>query len=222
MGDARQLGSGAAAALADAGQAAADATALAEPGQAAPSGLSPAPAAASRTDLWEGLCWAAFGAAILVLSVQMDRLDDQGVPPYAAPGLVPGLLGIVMVLFGGLVALRVLRPRSAVAEASARPTGAGASAAPPERRPELHPRRLALVIGLCLTFSVVLIGHGLPFWVAASVFVAVSILVLQQPERRAAGRGLDARALTVAAVIGLCAGGAATLVFQRLFLVHLP
>jgi hypothetical protein len=202
------------AAMADARRSAsAGAAPLVEQRQAAPSGEAPSPAPASRTDLWEGLSWAALGATILVLSVQMDRLADQGVPPYAAPGLVPGLLGIVMVLFGGLVALRARRPPSPTPEAGA---------ATPERRPELQPGRLALVIGLCLTFSVVLVGHGLPFWLASSVFVAVSILVLQQPERHAAGRGLDARALIVAAVIGLCAGGAATLVFQRLFLVHLP
>ena len=35
-------------------------------------------------------------------------------------------------------------------------------------------------------------------------------------------KSLTNRALIVAAVIGVAAGGAATLVFQRLFLVHLP
>lgn len=187
------------------------ATALADPPRAPPAEAGPSPA--GRIDLREGLSWAALGAVILVMSVQMDRLADQGVPPYAAPGLVPGLLGIVMILFGGLVALRVRQPRT--------PAGDAAFEAQ-ERRPELRPGRLALVIGLCLTFSVVLLGHGIPFWIAASLFVTVSILVLQHPDRQAAGRGLDARALIVAAVIGLCAGGAATLVFQRLFLVHLP
>lgn len=172
-----------------------------------------ASAAAGRVDLHEGLAWAALGMAILVLSVRMDRLADQGVPPYAAPGLVPGLLGIAMILFGLLVALRVRHKRD---------SGADNAAEVQERRPELRPGRLALVIGLCLTFSVVLIGHGLPFWAASSLFVTVSILVLQHPDRQAAGRGLDARALVVAAVIGLGAGGTATLVFQRLFLVHLP
>ncbi|MFI4983513.1 MAG: hypothetical protein ACHQIO_24440, partial [Nevskiales bacterium] len=82
--------------------------------------------------------------------------------------------------------------------------------------------RLALVIGLCLTFSLVLIGHGLPLWVAAALFVTASILVLQHHERRASGRKLDARAITMAGVIGLAAGVIATLVFQSLFLVHLP
>lgn len=175
---------------------------------------TPAPAAAAgRVDLREGLGWAVLGAAILAMSLGMDRLADQGVPPYAAPGLVPGLLGIVMILFGCLVALRVRGADRSEGDAA----GEGE-----EQRPELHPSRLALVIGLCLTFSVGLVGHGLPFWVAASLFVTVSILVLQHPQRQAAGRGVDARALLVAGVIGLSAGLAATLVFQRLFLVHLP
>ncbi len=189
----------------------AGAVTLADSRRATPAEAGPARTSAAQVDLREGLAWAALGAAILLLSVRMDRLADQGVPPYAAPGLVPGLLGIVTILFGGLVALRARHKR-----------GTDAAADAPEPRPELHPGRLALVIGLCLTFSIVLIGHGLPFWVAASLFVVASILVLQQPERQAAGRGLDARALGVAAVIGLGAGGAATLVFQRLFLVHLP
>lgn len=181
--------------------------------QQSPAAGAASAASAGRVELREGLAWMALGVAILVLALRMDRLADQGVPPYAAPGLVPGLLGIAMILFGFLVALRVRQQRD---------SGAAIAAEAPARRVELRPGRLALVIGLCLTFSVGLIGHGLPFWVASSLFVAVSIIVLQYPDRQAAGRGLDARALVVAGVIGLGAGGGATLVFQRLFLVHLP
>jgi hypothetical protein len=168
---------------------------------------SAAPAAAGRADFRAGLAWLALGAAILVASATMDRLADQGVFPYAAPGLVPGLLGTAMLIFGGLLALRGRR------------AGAGEAGAP---RRSLRPGRLAIVLALCLIFDLVLVGHGIPFWVAASLFVTVSILVLQHPERQAAGRGLDARALLVAAAIGLGAGAGATLLFQNLFLVHLP
>jgi hypothetical protein len=166
----------------------------------------PRPAAADRTDLKDGLAWVALGAVILVMSLLMDRLPEQGVPAYAAPGLLPGLLGVVMMLFGALVALR----RGHAGEAAV------------QHRPAIHVGRLALVIGLCLAFSVVLIGHGLPFWAAAALFVTVSILVLQHHERRTAQRRLDARAVVIAGVIGLAAGVIATLVFQSLFLVHLP
>jgi hypothetical protein len=50
----------------------------------------------------------------------------------------------------------------------------------------------------------------------------VSILVLQHPQRKAAGRRLDARAVGFAVVVGLGAGILATLVFEKFFLVHLP
>jgi hypothetical protein len=169
----------------------------------------PSPAPAERTDLKEGLAWCALGAAILVASVRMARLADQGVPPYAAPGLLPGLLGIVMILFGAAVALR-REPIAVTAEEAA------------ERRYRLQPGRLALVSGLCLTYSVVLIGHGLPFWLASALFVSVAILVLQQPQRKAAGQRLGARAIGFAVLVGLCAGAAAMFVFQNFFLVHLP
>ncbi len=192
---------------------------MADPSRATPPGAGPPLASFGRTDLREGLGWAALGAAILALSAAMDRLADQGVAPYAAPGLVPGLLGAVMLLFGTLLTLRVWRATRRVATPT--PTH-GASAPLPQNRVDLHPGRLALVLGLCLTFDLVLVGHGLPFWVAASLFVAVSIPVLQHPQRQAAGRRLDARALGLAGVIGLAAGLTATLVFQRLFLVHLP
>lgn len=166
----------------------------------------------------EGLGWAAVGAAILVMSVGMDRLADQGVAPYAAPGLVPGLLGAVMLLFGCLLSLRGWHAGRAANGVD----GDGVGAPLVQRRADLRPGRLALVMGLCLTFDIVLVGHGLPFWIAAAVFVSISILVLQHPQRQAAGRRLDARAVVVAAFSGLAAGGVATLVFQQLFLVHLP
>ena len=36
----------------------------------------------------------------------MDRLEAQHINPYTVPGLLPGLLGLVMILLGVLLALR--------------------------------------------------------------------------------------------------------------------
>jgi hypothetical protein len=157
---------------------------------------------APRSDRLDGLGWAALGVVTVVLSARMDRLASQGVPPFAAPGLLPGLLGLMLVLSGSLLALR--SPRAAEPQ-----------------EPIRWPRLLA-TLALCLVFSLGLIGHGLPFWLAAALFVASAILVLQAPQRRQAGRGLDARALATAATIGLGAGAVATVVFQYIFLVQLP
>jgi hypothetical protein len=78
------------------------------------------------------------------------------------------------------------------------------------------------VLGLCLAFGVGLVGHGLPFWLAAAIFVTVAIVSLQYRERKASGEKLSLRRLITAAAIGLGAGAAITVVFQEIFLVRLP
>lgn len=163
------------------------------------------PPASRRTDLADALGWLLLGTAIVAASLVMDRLESQDVPPFAAPGLLPGLLGIGLLLGGGVLLARSLRHG---------PHGI-AAAAPHEPR-----SRAALVIALCLLFGGVLVGHGLPFWLAAAVFVTVAILLLQP--RQAQGRQSAARNVLTAAAIGLGAGGAVTLVFQYIFLVRLP
>ena len=62
-----------------------------------------------RSDLKDGLGWMALGVAVLVGSITMDRLEQQHINPYTVPGLLPGLLGIAMVLLGGILALRSWR-----------------------------------------------------------------------------------------------------------------
>jgi hypothetical protein len=165
----------------------------------------------AHTDFIGSLGWITLGIAILVGSLTMDRLEAQHINPHTVPGLLPGLLGIGMIFFGSLMCLRSVRNGGLKRLAAADPKYLAA------RR-----KRLTLVLALCLTFGVVLVGHGLPFWLAAMIFVSGSILILQHAERKATGRELTLRALLVALVIGLAAGGMITLVFQELFLVRLP
>jgi hypothetical protein len=167
----------------------------------------PAPAT-PRADLMDAAGWLALGAAVLAGSITMDRLEDQDVNPYTVPGLLPGLLGIAMLLLGSVLMVRSLR-KGALAS---RPAG---------MRRHAHGRAM-LVIGLCVIFGTVLVGHGLPFWVAAALFVTVTILVLQQSPAGTVRRPVTAMGAAKAALIGLCAGGAITLVFQQIFLVRLP
>lgn len=166
--------------------------------------------AVAASELRAGLAWAVFGIAVLALSWRMDRLEAQHINPYTVPGLLPGLLGIVMILLGGLLALRSWRrggrlvraPRFALTSESA--------------------RRLALVIGLIVAYTVVLLGRGLPFWLGAAIYVTASIVLLQAPQRAAEGRRLSAREVVVALAIGLASGWIITWVFQDAFLVRLP
>lgn len=164
-----------------------------------------------RSELGEGIGWTALGVAILVGSVTMDRLERQDVNPYTVPGLLPGLLGIAMILLGAVLMLRSWR-RGALAQA--------ALPATPLLREER--KRFWLVIGLCMGYGVVLVGHGIPFWLASSIYVTGSILILQRLSRDEQQRRLGTMAWVKALVIGVAASVITQLVFQELFLVRMP
>jgi hypothetical protein len=171
----------------------------------------PEGAVGQRTDFPSAIGWMTLGIVILIGSVTMDRLEDQHINPYTIPGLLPGLLGIAMMILGGLLALRSwhARPFRAAETTDTSTSGAGR-------------KRLALVLGLCLAFGVGLVGHGLPFWLAVIIFVTASILSLQYQQRPAVESPMGLRQFAAATAIGLGAGIAITIVFQDLFLVHLP
>jgi len=161
----------------------------------------------ARSDLISGALWVVIGVAIGIGSWRMDRLASQGVPGFAAPGLLPGILGVLIVATGLAIVLRSLR-RGALAPA------------PPDAAAPLFSARAALTLVLCLGFAAGLVGHGLPFPVAAALYLFAHIFLLQLPERRAAGTVL--RGTLVAAAIAVVAAGVISFVFQYLFLVRLP
>jgi hypothetical protein len=150
-------------------------------------------------DRAQGLFWIVLGGAIFYASWTMDRLANLGVQPFSAPGLLPGILGVFIVLLGVAMLLRA-KPSSA------------------EERIEW--RRILIPLALCLGFAAGMVGHGLPFWLAAWIFVAAMIWTLQYRERNEKG---DLRRL---ALISVTVGGAASiaisLIFQELFLIRLP
>ena len=163
-----------------------------------------------RSDFLSALGWMGLGVAILIGSVTMDRLEKQDINPYTIPGLLPGLLGIAMTILGGLLALRSWRPHLLASRVSGAPVN------------RAEQKRLLLVLGLCLAFGVGLVGHGLPFWLAAAIFVTVAILSLQYQQHKSIDRRSSVRMLVKAAAIGLGAGIVITIVFQEIFLVRLP
>lgn len=158
-----------------------------------------------RADFLFGLGWTALGVAIAAGSWRMDRLEGQGVEPYAVPGLLPGLLGLILAGFGAVLALRGWRGAGPVAEGEAS---------------AFEPWRAALALLLAAGFVLGAIGHGPPFWLAAFGFLFLAILLFEWPDRRRAGT--LARGAVQAALIAAAASAVITLVFQEVFLVRLP
>src|SRR5213595_1054818 len=82
--------------------------------EAAAAGEEPA---SPRADFKDAIGWIALGAAVLVGSITMDRLQNQNINPVTVPGLLPGLLGIAMVLLGAVLGVRSWR-RGALQQAA--------------------------------------------------------------------------------------------------------
>lgn len=157
---------------------------------------------AARADTIWALIWIVFGAAVFYGSWTMDRLEALHINPYTAPGLVPGALGLGIIVLGITLLMR-----------SGRAGGSGTEV-------QLITPRLLIATALCVAYGVGLVGQGMPFWLTTTLFVFVSIAIFRWPEHKTAGtvrRGLI--------TAFLCAAGTAagvTLVFQEIFLVRLP
>ena len=158
-------------------------------------------------DLLTGAAWLALAAAIVVASWRMDRLPHLGATLYTIPGLVPGLLGAAIGLMATILMVRAIRG------------GALAQAHVPQVDIAAH-WRLIVTLVLGLGFTIGLVGHGLPFWLAAALFIAVFVIVFQFEERRRSGT--LARGLAVAALFGVVSGLAIHYGFQDVFLVRVP
>lgn len=161
----------------------------------------------ARTDLIAALVWIVIGGAITSGAWTMDRLERLHINRYEAPGLVPGLLGAAILLLGLLLAVR------SVGRGALRRTGASP--------PSASRRHMALVLGATLLYAGVLVGHGMPFWLASFVFVSGFILYFDAERQAGLGRSRTSQAWR-AALYGMCTSGVVSLAFEQIFLVRLP
>jgi hypothetical protein len=162
----------------------------------------------ARADLASAVAWIAFGLAVAVGSWRMDRLENLHINKYEVPGLVPGLLGAAIVVLGIVLALR------SVARGALRPPTPGGDAG-------AGGGYMALVAASMLLYSLVLVGHGLPFWLATGGFVAAFIFFFDRARQSALGRSTR-RQLLLALTCGVVTSLVVSVVFQHIFYVRLP
>jgi hypothetical protein len=176
------------------------------------------------------LGWVALGLAIAVGGWRMDRLEKLSIEPWSAPGLVPGMLGVLMVLFGAMLAWRSrpsaggpAAPGGAPADVRAehRTEGradAGTPAGGPPGPGEM--RRVLPILALAFAWVFGALGRGLPFAATSATLVIAWIALLRWRDWRASGS--VARGLGIAVAIGTVACATIAVLFADVFLVRLP
>ena len=153
---------------------------------------------AAASDVRGGAAWMVFGLAILIGAWRMDRFEAMGATLYTAPGLVPGVYGLLLIVLGGVL---VWRGRRRAHPAAAAPG-------------PMFNRRIAWTLVLTLAYAAVLVGR-MPFTLATVLFVGAFTFMF-------ADGGPAWRRLALAASSGVLTAVAIVLVFERLFLVRLP
>jgi hypothetical protein len=163
-----------------------------------------------RRDLQGGVVWTALGCVIVTLSWQMDRMTQQGATLHTAPGLWPGIVGTLLAVLGGVLVLRSWRRAQMIGWDSA--TADDTDYAPRSS--------FALAAAMFFVYALLLVGRGLPFWLATALFVATFVFLFQYVQRRTAGN--VARGFVVALACGVITAVVVTLLFEQLFYVRLP
>jgi putative tricarboxylic transport membrane protein len=165
----------------------------------------------ARADFVAGLAFTALGLAVVVESLRMPRFAELNVEPYTAPGLVPGVLGLVILGLGGVLCLRAVREGGWRLTAG-RPRGRSSSSEP-------GAGRLVLAVALCLAYAAGLVGT-VPFWLATFLFIAAFVILFEWPLARSRADRL--RRLAFALLLAAVIAAAVTVLFQEVFLVRLP
>jgi len=165
--------------------------------------------------------WIAFGLVVAIAAWRMDRLTHLRISPYSIPGLVPGILGMLMVVFGWVLLARAKASGAAAADAD----GQDGIDLPPATRSARDGLINALVAGaLCVAFAAGFLGRGLPFTATAAGFIFIFVMLFSWRESAAEtfAAGRLARSLLQAAAVSLGAAFLLAWLFADVFLVRLP
>jgi putative tricarboxylic transport membrane protein len=164
-----------------------------------------------RADFLFSLLLLALGLATIVESWRMPRFGNLGVHPMTAPGLTPGLLGLVVVLLAVALLARSLR-------AGGWRLSRGESGAEPAQR-RAAVRRVGLALLLTVGYAGGLVGR-IPFWLATVLFVFLFVVAFEWRADATAAQRL--RGLAVAALLAAATALCVRYLFEEIFLVRLP
>jgi hypothetical protein len=164
-----------------------------------------------RADFITSIGLIAFGIAVLVLSIQMPRFEDQGVNRFSVPGIVPGFLGSIIAVLG-----LVLFVRSIIRKGYR--LGLDGAAVSRFFKAEIT-KRFALTILVSVAYGWGLIGR-INYEISTAIYIFAFIVIFDVKWRQ--GIKTQWKKILIAFVIAVLVGGVVGTTFRRLFLVNLP
>ncbi|WDR02894.1 tripartite tricarboxylate transporter TctB family protein [Devosia algicola] len=161
------------------------------------------PTQMDKLDFVSSLVLTIFGVGVLVESLRLPRLEHLKVNPFTVPGIVPGVLGLLLAICGLAILVRSIRRGGWRLGLTGQNTASWARSGPVQRS--------AVTLVLTLGYALVLFPQ-VPFRFSTPLFVFAFIVTA---EAMALGRWPKWQALVTGLVLAILAGLAIGYVFQE-------
>jgi hypothetical protein len=165
----------------------------------------------SRADFITSIGLMAFGTAVLVLSIQMPRFQDQGVNRFSVPGIVPGFLGSIIAVLGLVLFIRSIIQKGYK-------LGIDGAAVSRFFKAEMT-KRFAVTILVSVAYGWGLIGR-VNYEISTAIYIFAFIVIFDVKWRQ--GVRTQWKKILIALIIAVLVAGVVGTTFRRLFLVNLP
>ena len=163
-----------------------------------------------KADFYTAIVLMGFGILVLILSLEMPTMAEQSKNPYAAPGIVPGLIGAIIAFLSGIMLIRAIRKGGYKKQINAEVVKGFFT--------HESTNRMVKTVLICVLYSL-LLGH-VNFVLLTTLFIFVFVLTFEYSFRESFRA--QARKVLMAAVLAIITSGAVYGVFFYLFLVNLP
>jgi putative tricarboxylic transport membrane protein len=163
-----------------------------------------------RKDFITSIVLIAFSLSVIVFSYTMPRLERRGIDPFSAPGVVPGMIGIILLILALILFFRSVRHGGYL---FLQPGGEREGV---QRGASL---RVGMTLALSLIYAIGLLGR-IDYTICTLLYIFVFVVVFEY--RWGEPLGSQLKILGYALLQALIASFLITIVFRKLFLVDLP
>jgi hypothetical protein len=145
------------------------------------------------------------------MSIQMPRYEGLGVNPYSVPGIVPGLLGLILLILGLVLLIRSILRKGYHLGLSIEIIK--------QYFTDESTKHFLLALILSLVYGVLWLTR-IPYSLATGLYILFFILIFEYRPRENISSQKKTILYSLVEAISVSAG--VTLVFRYLFLVDLP
>lgn len=164
-----------------------------------------------RADFVSSIVLIVFGTGVLWASLAMPRFEEQGGVVYDAPGVVPGIIGVLVIALSIVMLVRSIARKGFHLGITGRSLGA-------VLRDEQTLRMLGTVLS-CVLYALVLL-RLFHFIAGTLIFVLVFVLLFEYDLRKSPAS--QWKVLLFAVLMSVLTTGGVYVAFRYLFLVNLP